>query len=93
MKKCFTVASDCASVVNALNNGNRNYGACGVILDEILNLFSFSSFECLLFMPRGANRAAHNIARFAALSNGSHTWLGEIPICASSVVLTEKQFT
>ncbi|KAL5572754.1 hypothetical protein UlMin_022351 [Ulmus minor] len=89
----FTVASDCVSVVNALNNRNRNYGECGVILDEILNLFSFSSFEGLLFMPRGANRAAHNIARFAALSNGSHTWLGEILICASSVVLTEKQFT
>ncbi|KAL5562410.1 hypothetical protein UlMin_032157 [Ulmus minor] len=69
----FTVASDCASIVNALNNGNRNYGECGVILDEILNLFSFSSFECLLFMPRGANRATHNITRFAALSNGSHT--------------------
>ncbi|KAL5546786.1 hypothetical protein UlMin_006473 [Ulmus minor] len=89
----FTVASDCVSIVTALNNGNRNYGECGVILDEILNLFSFPSFEGLLFMPRGANRAAHNIARFAALSNKSHTWLGEILICASSVVLTEKQFT
>ncbi|KAL5554513.1 hypothetical protein UlMin_041914 [Ulmus minor] len=86
----FTVASDCVSIVNTLNNGNRNYGECGIILDEILNLFSFPSFEGLLFMPRGANKAAHNIARFAALSNGSHTWLGEIPICASSIVLTEK---
>ena len=89
----FTVVSDCVSIVNALNNGNRNYGECGVILDEILNLFSFSSFEGLLFMPRGANKAAYNIARFAALSNGSHTWLGDISICASSVVLTEKQHT
>ncbi|KAL5559292.1 hypothetical protein UlMin_035503 [Ulmus minor] len=89
----FTIASDCVSIVTALNNENMNYGECGVILDEILNLFSFPSFEGLLFMPRGANRAAHNIARFAVLSNKFHTWLREIPTCASSVVLTEKQFT
>ncbi|KAL5555861.1 hypothetical protein UlMin_038097 [Ulmus minor] len=89
----FTVASDCVSIVNALNNRNKNYGECGIILDEILNLFSSSSFEGLLFTPIGANRAAHNIARFAVLSNGSHTWLGEILICASSVVLTEKQYS
>ncbi|KAL5560150.1 hypothetical protein UlMin_036361 [Ulmus minor] len=86
----FTVASHCVSIVNALNNGNKNYGECGIILDEILNLFSSSSFEGLLFTPRCANRAAYNIARFAVLSNGFQNWLGEILICASSVVLTEK---
>ncbi|KAL5564069.1 hypothetical protein UlMin_033816 [Ulmus minor] len=69
----FTVAFDCISIVNALNNGNMNYGEYGITLDEILNLFSSSSFEGLLFMPRGANRATHNIARFAILSNESHT--------------------
>ncbi|KAL5567856.1 hypothetical protein UlMin_024431 [Ulmus minor] len=89
----FTVASDCVSIINALNNGNRNYDECGIILDKILNLFSSSSFEGLLFVPRGANRAAHNIVRFVVLSNGSHTWWGEIFICASSGVLTEKQYS
>ncbi|KAL5545769.1 hypothetical protein UlMin_005456 [Ulmus minor] len=65
---------ECVSIVNALNNGNMNYGECGTILDENLNLFSSSSFEGLLFTPRCANRAAHNIARFDVLYNGSHTW-------------------
>ncbi|KAL5550019.1 hypothetical protein UlMin_000195 [Ulmus minor] len=69
----FSVASDCVSIVNALNNMTRNFSECGIILDEILNLFSCSYFSGLFFMPRCANRATHNIARLAVLSNGSQT--------------------
>ena len=67
----FSITSDCASIVNTLNNKIRGFCECGIILEEILILFDCNSFEGLCFMSRCTNRAVHNIARFVALSNGS----------------------
>ena len=67
----FSIAFDCASIINTLNNKIRDLCECGIILNEILNLLGCNSFEGLCFMPKCTNRAAHNIARFVALSNGS----------------------
>ena len=86
----FSIASDCASIVSALNNKNISSCDCGIIFDEILNLFCCNSFEGLVYTVRCVNRATHNIARQASMSNVSQVWKGKIPIYASSVVLAEK---
>ena len=86
----FSVASDCASIVNALNKKIIVFCDCGVILGEILNFFCYNSFEGLAFTPRCVNRVAYNLARFVAISSVSQVWKGEIPFCASSAVLADK---
>jgi hypothetical protein len=77
---------DSISVVNALRSSNPNWSPHGQIIEDACGiLFSRRSWE-VLHVKRGANMAAHTLAKDALLKPQEEVWIEECPTCIFSII-------
>ncbi|XP_024626573.1 uncharacterized protein [Medicago truncatula] len=72
-----TIHSDAANVVNCIN-GKSSFASINMVAQDCRDLMSSLSDVCIMFISRGQNSDAHNLAALAKIV-GTSTWLGAAP--------------
>jgi hypothetical protein len=81
---------DALEVVQALNSPELCWGQNGPILNDIkLLLQNFNEWK-VLHVHRGANGAAHSLARLALSIGVDHTWFDNFPMLVQEIVSAEQ---
>jgi hypothetical protein len=76
-------------VVNAINRVGLNWSFLGNIILDIQSLLMEFLFWKVCYTPRGTNIAAHSLAKEGIIQGGNRIWLGCIPNCIKTIVLSE----
>ncbi|PON80911.1 Ribonuclease H-like domain containing protein [Trema orientale] len=82
-----SLESDTLTVVQALNNGSICHSEFGELLLDVFSLFSFFPSVIVKHVLHKANKAAHDLARFALGVEDELTWLEESPLPIESVIV------
>jgi ribonuclease HI len=81
---------DALEVVQALNSPELCWGRTGPVLNDIkLLLQNFNEWK-VLHVHRGANGAAHSLARLALSIGVDHTWFDNFPTLVQEIVSAEQ---
>jgi hypothetical protein len=81
---------DALEVVHALNSSELCWGRNGPVLNDTkLLLQNFNDWK-VLHVHRGANGAAHSLARLALFSGVDHIWYDNFPMLVHEIVSAEQ---
>jgi hypothetical protein len=80
--------SDAKSVVDLINSDSCSFTDIGVIVSDIVALSCRFNIP-ISFVPRGANKVAHDLAKFALMSTDSCFWLESCPPCLFPIILND----
>jgi hypothetical protein len=80
---------DSLIVVNAINGVWLNWSFLENIILDIQTLLNEFLYWKVCYTPRGTNIAAHSLAKEGVIQGSNRIWLGCIPDCIKSIVLSE----
>lgn len=73
------VETDCLEAVRMVNRTEDCFAEEGIFVEKIRSLLRLNCFHSFVYVPRTANRVAHEVARYVARLNGRFRWLGVEP--------------
>jgi len=80
---------DSLIVVNAINRVGLNWSFLENIILDIQTLLKEFLYWKVCYTPRGTNIAAHSLVKEGVIQGGNRIWLGCIPNCIKTIVLSE----
>lgn len=75
----LVVEGDCLPLIQKLQNKLIEDNVLGLFIVDILNLVAKFDFVSFLFVRRGGNRIAHELAHRQPLSDERRVWVGNVP--------------
>ncbi|KAK2658795.1 hypothetical protein Ddye_005328 [Dipteronia dyeriana] len=84
------VESDAQIVVRLINDVSIPLPDIGLIFSDIVRFLDYHPGCSVVFAPRGANKAAHCMAKFGVRFDGSRYWLEEASSWLSSIIMGER---
>ena len=91
-ERCI-IETDCQEAVCMISAGEECLASDGVIVESIKRVLAGSRVHSVIFAPREANRAAHEIACFVARGDGRCDWFGIGPPWLMSVISNDSPVT
>ncbi|TXG72479.1 hypothetical protein EZV62_001058 [Acer yangbiense] len=83
--------SDALSVVEAVRLKSMPLSEVGVVIQDILEIFTSFPVFSICFVPRLANKVVHGLARLAVGHVGRFVWVNDCPLAVESLVLGDSQ--
>jgi ribonuclease HI len=81
---------DAKEVVQGINCANNSAGRDGSVLNDIKTLLQNFNTWKVIHVNRGANGAAHSVARMALSVVGDHIWFENFPLSVQEIVGAEQ---
>ncbi|KAJ8441704.1 hypothetical protein Cgig2_019091 [Carnegiea gigantea] len=76
---CLAVEGDCLPLIQKLKNRLIDDNVLEFIIRDILALVECFEFVSFLFVKRGGNRVAHNLAHWQPISHERRVWVDDVP--------------
>jgi ribonuclease HI len=73
------VESDCLALVNMARSNERDASSLCHLVEDLRILLSSDRFISFSKIPRGCNKASHELAQFGVLHNKTQVWLDSVP--------------
>ncbi|KAM5569213.1 hypothetical protein ABKV19_016632 [Rosa sericea] len=85
--------TDCLEAVLLVNGNDECLAEEGLLVDRMRFLLGSVGVRDIHYVPRSANKAAHEVAGFVARDFGRYDWLGVGPSWLMDVILGDRFVT